>query len=506
MKELDWLRSSDPVFTSRLDDISCHGTFDDFLDEIISETVASRDTHVSVGPAGLAHERQVAPRKYLAALVALGIAAAGVLVGLVTTTGHRPHDLSFKLVGLINGPAWVEVNSAGAPDGYLDCPSTTACYVSVWDRVARPVSYVGFGPVYFSADGGTKWVRRALPEGLELTSPLSCPAAADCYAGGVAGGKAVFVSTTDEGLHWEWSPLSQLGKFGVLSCWAPGGCAGLVISGSTNKTSVLKGPNGPNGPVKLTYRSSLRQHFTSTTDGGATWSEHAFASDEELSSLACTGPRTCVASGRRLVAPGAYAPGVVVYSRDGGGHWESGAVQGIQGILGFSQGSYSLSCSNRSDCVAAADLGQASRPPLGACGPPDGCEATLWDNLSIYGTTDAGTAWQPLPAPSYVQWQGRVVGQGRTPWELPLADMTRLDDLSCPNAKTCWLAGPYGLLATSDGGRTWAVQHLPGSNGAAQVSCPGAATCVALGDLTSPTAHPHGASTVEVPVYRMGPI
>ncbi len=57
-----------------------------------------------------------------------------------------------------------------------------------------------------------------------------------------------------------------------------------------------------------------------------------------------------------------------------------------------------------------------------------------------------------------------------------------LDDIACPAALTCYLAGSRGSIARITNGTTWAAQRTPTARDLYGTGCAGPATCYAVGD------------------------
>ena len=185
----------------------------------------------------------------------------------VSASGDHNSPGALRLVSYIDGPDWKQ-GSKQVPPGYLDCPAIDACYLlaqTVLTTVGPFPNY--YNALYFSGDGGASWSSLALPPGLELTAPLSCPSALACVGVGDQGNKNELVSTTDGGHRWTVSPLRAPADVMSLSCSSVSSCS-LVTESS------YLGPGNP-------------QQFASTTNGGASWYTHNFASRLYISSLSC---------------------------------------------------------------------------------------------------------------------------------------------------------------------------------------------------------------------------
>jgi photosystem II stability/assembly factor-like uncharacterized protein len=469
----------------------------------------------TLAPAASPH-RWTPPRKarQVAALAVAAAAIAAVLIavllvgigprhapGAVTTSwqpsrpssrpvsargSHNPAG-GLRLVSYIEGPV-LEQGSKQVPPGYLDCPATDACYLlaqTVLSTVGPFPNY--YNAVYFSGDGGASWSALALPAGLELTAPLSCPSALACVDVGSQGNKAELVSTSDGGHRWTVSPLRAPADVMALSCSSVSSCS-LVTDAS------YLGPGNP-------------QQFASTTDGGASWYTHNFASRLYISSFACPSAGNCIAIAS-TVATGAASTlglgtGTALLTTDGGRSWSRSPLpSGSSTPLAPTEpGDLSLlACSDRENCLLfggnTVTYSLQGDPSLPRHCPPDGCvlhEQATW-HPDVASTADGGHSWQVQTGTSLAlgsfTWDYTPGEPGYPARAISAAAGPDLGvyDLSCPSAGHCWLSTPYrsfALLQTTDAGSHWATQPLSDKQGLLQVSCPQPHQCVALG---APTA------------------
>ena len=369
-------------------------------------------------------------------LAVLGNAFSGQSPSMVTNLPATP--VGWRLAGFIDQPAWqtdpaTTVGSAAV----VTCPSASTCYADVMG--GSPADTVAEA----STDGGASWQGSALPTGWQLTSALSCPTAGQCLAGGSTPGAAV-LSTSDGGTTWSASPLPvTVAQVTNLACNGPSVCVGTGYGPAAPGTTA-----GPSVAVV-------------TGDGGSSWTTAAlpgpFVSDNP-EGLACPTAQSCVAVGATSFST-STATGAARYSMDGGVSWSPAVVPADVARL------RAVACASAAECVA-----------LGNTGSPFGPTEALT-------STDGGQSWSvagPVgPAPAV------------------------LSSISCPTVTECWAAGTLAtsesgtVVATDDGGTTWAVAPLPtklspaeqGATGLSEldvqsvssISCPTASTCVALG-------------------------
>jgi hypothetical protein len=480
MDEVHLLRSLDPARPAVLEEIWESQDLEGRLARLVSGSCGTL-----VGPKALAapavrrHRRRSAVASLLAAAAVVAVLSVAVPLngrrsfpkGAFTTawapgvpaSSAAPLQLSgpgpgqFRLASYIESAGW-KVTAQGLPPGYLDCPTVSACYVMTetsLSRSGRPVPEA----VYFSRDGGESWSSLRLPAGFFSGTPLSCSSAVACAAGGaMTDGEGVFVSTSDGGHRWTVVPLPSKGQLVELACSSASSCDGVMWSPARRTASARSSA------------TTETESFVSTTDEGATWSVRRFPRDWRDTSLSCPTGTVCVAAGYRPQAPGTSFSVVVLFTTDRGMRWQAGRFQQPE-----SHTVMPLVCASTSDCTAIA-LGPVqfiSTPaPAQSIGAAD-----------VLSTADGAKTWRIWSLPESRWGASPNFGIGVDPV-----------DLSCAAGGKCWLAGPFGLISTADGGRSWSAQRLAGGYGVLQVSCPEANACVALG--YAPSGHPRS-----VPVY-----
>ena len=371
----------------------------------------------TLAPVALPHRRRRPPSRRARQLVALAVAVAAVAAVLTVglSAGSRPSHVpgafttawqpsrpssrpvspsgahnppgALRLVSYIEGPDWKQ-GSKQVPPGYLDCPAIDACYLlaqTVLTTVGPFPNY--YNAVYFSGDGGASWSSLALPAGLELTAPLSCPSAQACVGVGDQGNKDELVSTTDGGHRWTVSPLRAPADVMSLSCSSVSRCS-LVTESS------YLGPGNP-------------QQFASTTDGGASWYTHNFARRLYISSLSCPSAAECIAIAS-TASPGAVSTsglgaGAALLTTDGGRTWSRSPLPGGANtpLVPTEPGDLSLlACSDPANCLLfggnTVTYSLVGLPSLPRHCPPDGCvlhEKATW-HPDVATTADGGRRWQ----------------------------------------------------------------------------------------------------------------
>jgi hypothetical protein len=105
-------------------------------------------------------------------------------------------------------------------------------------------------------------------------------------------------------------------------------------------------------------------------------------------------------------------------------------------------------------------------PDAADCPTSTGCYGVDSTNpfqtgIFVDRSTDGGAGWQQVGP----DWSSSV-----------------LDDIACPAALTCYLAGSRGSIAWITNGTILAAQRSPTSRDLYGIGCVGPATCYAVGD------------------------
>lgn len=263
----------------------------------------------------------------------------------------------------------------------------------------------------------------------------------------------------------------------ALGATACGGTTGPGSSGSATGPSTSLGP----------WQGAL----TTTT---------LPAPVQTLRAVACATAQRCWAVGSTLATSTAPAGPALVATTDGGATW---AVLTLPPTVGYLSG---IACSSARSCTAVGQVGVTGVGPGAVLTTSNGTSWVL--QVVPAGTTDvtavdcrAGGRCTALGVVSGVvttlvpSHAGTWVATGRLPAPASVAT-----GLSCTDATHCWATAAQsvdvghviGVIdVTSDGGTTWASQHVPVGTGALQgIDCtPGTdATRAAAGAGASCTA------------------
>jgi hypothetical protein len=283
--------------------------------------------------------------------------------------------------------------------------------------------------------------------------PLTCPTATTCYVEGnnatSSSGPAdmdTMYASYDGAVSWNALPVPAGVTFtSPLSCATAASCAAGALF---------------NGQAVLAV----------TADGAHSWTLDPLpAGPSQIFQLSCPTTTTCIG----LATASAIIPGVVFFppyigtrfliTTDGGGHFTTSASPPGESMV-------NLSCPTASDCVA---VGARNR---------DRSEPYANEPGVVAITHDGGATWTSGTLPQ---------NQGLFP------------PLTCVDVNHCYTLGTYvavrynggsfspgsDLLASVDGGRTWAVRRLPGSVPVPQLdglACASDSTCYASGSEAVP--------------------
>jgi hypothetical protein len=304
---------------------------------------------------------------------------------------------------------------------------------------------------------GTAWHATRMPGGIcgsDSNSHLdrvSCASASDCIA---IGGIPVII-TGDE-------PVIPLAMQWNGRTWH----ALSLPAGTRGPDSELSGVSCPDTSfclavgVKLTdYPNSDYRNMALAWDG-TTWTELSTPPGPVGSGVSGV---WCASAGRCVAVGGDQA------STWNGSAWTGQAIAKPE-----SAGLGSISCWQRSACMAA---GSYSRLPLPDAQPhsPNGAQLTLAEQWN-------GSTWQPRRTPT------------------PGDEQEGLSGLSCRSPANCMAVGAYingsdvqAALAERWNGRAWKVLTAPdpgpGENVLTAISCPAADQCIAVGYYDAAGSH-----------------
>ncbi|MGH8995095.1 MAG: hypothetical protein ACRDYB_03520 [Acidimicrobiales bacterium] len=466
------LRRIDPVNEWAVEAAATHPVFSELFEEIVG---APREGDPAVvipsldGPA-----RRQLPRRALLA----GAAAVAVLIGALAGTGviggggglsgpfttpwHQAHALdvgrsahgagTWRLVDDVLTGTWQQ-NDYGPPPGYLSCATPDRCYV----MAGKYPSAMAGAPLlseslYVTTDQGADWTVLPMPSGFDPSTALACAGATWCAAGGTYQGQAVLLTTADGGHTFRVTPLpGGVGTLRALTCPANGDCDGLVASSTGSVTGALDAT------------------FLAVTGSGATFSDRPILSGDSMVALACTSPQQCTVVGETDTTENTVIPiGVAAVTSDAGTTWTAGSVPkgfGIQGMLS------KLACTDATHCVVTGRVAieNATQCPVTT---PGMATATAGPTLASITMAPAVRTISQTESQIAATWAHKTPGSG-----------------SAGGCSTGAVTEVSVVATTSDGGRSWTPEALPGDvpnpqfNG---LACPSATECWVSGSESIP--------------------
>ena len=275
-----------------------------------------------------------------------------------------------------------------------------------------------------------------LSAGLEI---VACPSIQVCLAVGAQGsetpGHEIAAVSTDRGSTWaSTAPLPGVTHLGAMACATASAClaVGSNLVGNTTQGAAV-----------------------STADGGRTWSTVSDLPKDvtRLESITCPIATSCIAVGTSTDED----RGVAFTTNSSGSGWHPLSLP--DGLSGPSL----VDCPTSQICVIEGTKEAVVGDP------------SAGEEISIVTTTDGGETWASGALPT-----------GPLPQGVP--DYT---SLICPSSTRCLLAGdstppdgsPSGfIIATSDGGKSWAALAPPqGTTILNAIACPTPTDCVIVG-------------------------
>ena len=285
--------------------------------------------------------------------------------------------------------------------------------------IARPDTIV------VTHNGGATWSRHVLPVGVSGTS-LTDQACLGAYTPGLTGRYA----------------LCRLGLLDI-ACVSARVC--YAVSTAPQAYSASPVPRTPHAPPSSIWL---------TRDGGASWTRPSVPPG-----VACDGDCapallypyplewvTCLSSGLCRAGGGQFL---------GCGH--CGFAQAV--LVTHGPGRSWACVASAVTCAAAPDV--ADCPATTRCYGIDSTNPFSEPDIFVLRSADGGAGWQQVGP----NWSASV-----------------LNDIACPAALTCYLAGTHGTVARITNGTTLAAQRTPTARDLYGIACEGPATCYAAGD------------------------
>lgn len=323
------------------------------------------------------------------------------------------------------------------------------------------------GTILSTADGGTTWRAQANP--LQGSSSvlyrIACVAPSSCYA--VARPDTILV-THDGGASWSRHVLpvgvsgANLTDAACLPAYTPiGGREALCRLGLLDIACVnarvcdavaTASPAYDVDPISAAAPVAASSIWA-TGDGGASWTRQSV-------------PRGVVCNGD--CTEGLYGYPLVWISCLGGGECRAGGGHVLScGHCGFA---YAVLVTHAAGtpwaCAQSAQTCTTLAPDAAVCASSSTC-------YGIQSTNPFGTETQAVRSTD-----------GGADWMYagPAWSTSVLEDIACPAAQTCWIAGSHGTIARISGGTTVTAEPVPTTADLHGITCTGTATCYAVGD------------------------
>ena len=370
------------------------------------------------------------------------------------------------------GMTWTPQSVAGGDSSNsiikVSCPTTSVCYAVIgydsyllkttggldqWARssispayglynIVCPTTEVCLGTrgtnIAKTTNGGTTWTTQDYDGPQLFQSAISCPNANLCYAAGYDG---LLLKNADVANGSRWTNLSSGSRndLTIISCLTATTCYAVGKYEPTSNNTILK-----------------------TNNGGQTWITQTTGITDTLFSISCPNSTTCY--GVTGIAPDDYSspkPATnhqLVKTTDGGTNWQSSL------ITSTSESFYALACPTTNVCYAGGEDG------------------------TIFKTSNGGMSWI---------LQNFKTSNGSLP-------PYRINHLTCVNPNVCFATTNFSqyhnnyteILATTNGGATWSVQHHQQSYILNSLSCTSATNCLAVGGFSENAVPPNDLSYI----------
>lgn len=427
-----------------------------------------------------------------------------------SATSSDPNPPATVFLSTTDGVDWSEATppSSTATYGTVTCYSATACFAGG-----------SSGVLAYSSDGGGTWTGQSITYGGTAkpgnVSGISCASSTDCWAvgsaGTIAGSSGLILATTDGGASWnaqQTFPLSGaidgISCVSSSQCWMVGGVAGGTVSTTDNggatwsalAPDVTNPPSGGSTSVVISTYAAIDclpssgsvdcwavgvdknsgAEIDATTNGGGTWTlEPAPGGIGGLASISCASTTDCwaVSSGGNVIA-----------TNDGGSSWTTETVP--SGIASLA----AVSCPSTSECFAGGATSSGG-PLMVSTG--NGGASWYLETMPSGAASITAIACPSQSTCFAVDSQGDVIettdsGSSWTILSSAAGDAQSYSAITCISTSDCWAAGqgpngPSTVVATTNGGTTWAAQITPQApSRPTGIACANSDDCWLVGD------------------------
>ena len=324
------------------------------------------------------------------------------------------------------------------------------------------------GTIVATANGGRTWRAQANPlrGSAKPLYQIACVAPGSCYV--IARPDTILV-THNGGAAWSRRVLpvgvsgTDLTDQTCLTAYTPGligrpalcrlGLLDLACVSARVCYAVSTAPPAYDGnPIPRTPHAAPSSIWL-TRDGGASWTRQSVPLG-----VACNGDCTSALYPYPLEWVTCLSSGLC---RAGGGQLLGGHLGFAYAVLVTRGPGRPWACAQ--SAAACTDLAPdvADCPASTRCYGVDSTNPFDVPDILVFRSADGGAGWQQVGS----NWSASV-----------------LNDIACPAALTCYLAGSRGTIARITNGTTLAAQRTPTTRDLYGISCAGPAACYAVGD------------------------
>ncbi len=324
------------------------------------------------------------------------------------------------------------------------------------------------GTIVATANGGRTWRQQANPLRGSVTTlyQIACVAPGSCYA--IARPDTILV-THNGGATWSRHVLpvgvsgTNLTDQACLAAYTPGligryalcrlGLLDIACVSARICYAVSTAPQAYGAsPVPRTPHTPPSSIWL-TRDGGASWTRQSVPAG-----VACNGDCTSALYPYPLEWVTCLSSGLC---RAGGGHLLGGHLGFAYAVLVTHGPGRPWACAQPAATCTGLAPDAAGCPASTRCYGVDSTNPFSEPDIFVYRSADGGAGWQQVGSP----WTRSV-----------------LNDIACPAALTCYLAGTRGSVARITNETALAAQRTPTARDLYGIGCAGPSACYTVGD------------------------